>query len=74
MRYKRYQYAVHNSSGLMVGGTMTFLLPMSVGDATFCIAQEAARIAMDMKLGFDPFNLNIAVKPLRIARSKKKVA
>jgi hypothetical protein len=69
MQSKRYEYAVHNSSGLMVGGTINFLTPTNISDATVSIIQEAASIALSMGIPFDPFNLRVAIKPL----SRKKI-
>jgi hypothetical protein len=64
MQYKRYEYAVHNASGLMIGGRITFVRPATIEEATQRAVEESANTAINMEVPFDPFNVRVAVKPI----------
>jgi hypothetical protein len=64
MRYKRYEYAVHSASGLILGGRITFVLPATVEEATQRAIEESASTAINMEMAFDPSNIRAAVKPI----------
>ena len=65
IRSRAYEYAVHNASGLLLGGRITFVFPANVAEATQRAIEESAVTAETMGVPFDPFNLSAVVKPLK---------
>jgi hypothetical protein len=68
--WKTYDYAAWSATGFIVAGRLTLHPPLGIKQATIYAGQEAAKTAYELDFPFDPFNMQIAVKPIK--RKPKK--
>jgi hypothetical protein len=66
--WKTYKYAVQSVTGFICAGTMNFTRPLGLDRASVLVSREAAKTAHELDLPFDPFNLRVALKPIKRKR------
>jgi hypothetical protein len=60
-----WEYAAVSMSGVIVAGTLYLPKRFAPDLATLKAVREAAKVAHNRELSWDPFNLRIAIKPIK---------
>jgi hypothetical protein len=69
-----YQFAVHSKTGIIFTGTFELPTGTTIDKATTKAAHEGARLAYKMGFEWNPFEPQIAIRPIKPKRKQRRAS